>query len=285
MDTDKLAEMLSTSLASALSSLSQTISIAPAIVKPPEFSGDKDQNVSQWLDQFEQVTLNHSDEVKKKMLRCTFTHSARSRFKDDLEPIISALDWRGVKDEILKRYRPNQQDYYVEKLARMKYLGSTNLASFVDKRVHIAKQAYLGLKPREIIRDTILAMPPNIRSKLNLMQDTEQLDDVRLFKELVRRYDLKINVEEQPSSDSLLTPATFEKLLESAVNKVVGSMKNEPSSQDINSNESQEILAATRYKPAAYPPRQPVPDLNNNTLSNFEQTQQCQCTCHSNLHN
>jgi len=101
MKTDNLQETISASIAKSLANLTQSVLSPLANVAPPKFSGDKNQVVD-WLDQFEQITHVHPDGLKKKPLAISLTHSARSWYIDDLEPIIDTLTWKEVKTRMLQ---------------------------------------------------------------------------------------------------------------------------------------------------------------------------------------
>lgn len=101
------------------------------------------------------------------------------------------------------------------------------------------KMAHPKLSDKEIIRDTVLSMSPSERSYINLMKDIDELSFIVEFKSLVRRYDQKIRMTEHINFQPSLTAETFEKLLSSAVEKVVDSMK-----------EKSDTLAAARQIPA-----------------------------------
>ena len=90
------------------------------------------------------------------------------------------------------------------------------------------------------------------------MKDVDDLKDIVEFKSLVKRYDQKIKITGDQSNQPALTADTFEKLLSSAVEKVVGTMK-----------EKSETLAAARQAPVnranqLQKQSQPKPETNNN---------------------
>ena len=193
-----------------------------------------------WLDQFEQVSYSLSDQQKKKLLAIALVDSARAWFRDDLEPQIENLSWDAAKKRIIDSYNPSKEQHYVEKLGKMSFTWDKfeNLGAYVDQRIHLARKAYPRMSDSEIIRDTIISMPPSIRSKLNLMSDTQNLAAVEDFKKLVSRFDNQIDVESDRQAGSNLDKATFEKLLQQAVEKVVASSQKQEA----------QILAAVRTK-------------------------------------
>ncbi|CAA2962553.1 Hypothetical predicted protein [Olea europaea subsp. europaea] len=248
------------SLKEAFESFNQSISIVnPVTVKPPEFSGKKSQDIIEWVDSFEQTTLNYTDDQKKKLLGCAFTKAARAWFRDDLEPLLEGMAWPDIKKAILKRYKPDHQEHYAQQLDKLRYTtdSSDELASFVDQRVYISKKAYPSWSEKEIIRETIRAMAPTVKKELNLMKDTDEIDKISEFKSLVRRYDQKIKVNEGQQPSNLLNEATFQELLKKAVDGVVKSV-----------NEKTEVLAATFKRQQA---QQQVPDQNNNVPVHYVQ--------------
>jgi len=76
MNTDNLQETISASIAKSLANPTLSVLSPLANVASPKFSGDEDQVVD-WLDQFEQITHAHPDDLKKKLLAISLTHSAR----------------------------------------------------------------------------------------------------------------------------------------------------------------------------------------------------------------
>jgi hypothetical protein len=225
MDSSQFQEALSFSLREVLSSFQKTMTPQLANVKVPEFSGERSQDVVEWLDQLEQVTLSFTEEQRKQVLKCAFVKSARAWFKDDLESQLGSLSWQQVKKAILNRYKPNKLSYYAEQLNKLTYSENEDLASFVDQRVYLIKKAFPTLTDREIIRETTMALPATVRSYLNLMSNIDELKTVQEFKILASRYDQKIDITISQPKTPVLDPSLFESLLQNAVNKVIEKMK------------------------------------------------------------
>lgn len=242
MDNTTLQEALTNSLREALSGFTQSISSGHLVnIRPPEFTGQRGHNIVEWLDQFESATTGLNDDQKKLILPSAFKKAARAWFKSDLEPIMLTMRWREVKQEIINRYKPNQLDYYIEKLAKLKFTGTDeeDLAAFVDKRIYLCKLAYPKSTDQEIIRGTMLAMSDTVRSYINLMSDTDKLETITEFKQLAKRYDQKIKIDDKHHGQPELNAKLFQELLENAVSKVVNSIKEK--------SDNSEVLAATRY--------------------------------------
>ena len=182
MDTEALQETISATLAKSLSNLTLSILNPLVNVTPPKFALEKDQ-VIEWLDQFDQITHAASEDHKKKLLAVSLINAARAWYVNDLEPVREGLSWADIKKRLLKRYSPNTKDHYVEKLSSLKYSRERypDLASYVDQRVHLAKKAYPTMKEKEVIRDTIITLPPTIRRELSLMTDTSKLTTCLLY--------------------------------------------------------------------------------------------------------
>lgn len=120
--------------------------------------------------------------------------AAKSWSKGELEPQLVDKEWKSIKKLILKCYKPNEQDYYLEQLEKLKHVKSEeySLASFVDQRIYLTRRAYSSLskreREREIIRDTMRSLQSEVKSHLNLMKDTEEVDTIGKF----RKFGLKI---------------------------------------------------------------------------------------------
>lgn len=223
MRKSEFQETLSDTIREVLEGLSKTLNNnTQTTVRPPTFSGERTQDVVEWLDEFEQITLGLSEQTKRQLLGCAFKKSARAWFKEELKSSIDELSWEEIKQAILKRYKPNQQDYYVEQLGKLKYQEDEgqDLASFVDQRVHISRMAYPNLGEREVVRDTILAMSPKVRSYLNLMSDTTQIDKIQELKALVSRFDQKVDFPAPRDTSQVIDKTLFEELLKNAVEKL-----------------------------------------------------------------
>lgn len=227
MDSSQFQEVLTSSLREILSNLPITTPLSS--VKTPEYSGEKNEDVIDWLEKYESSTIALNDENKKQLLSSSFVRSARAWYKDDLLPIIHGLSWKEAKKVILKRYKPNQRDYYIEKASRLKYYdeGHQDLASFVDQKVHLIKVAHPKRDEQEIIQETLLSIPSRIRSQLNLMSDTEDIKRISDFKTLVNRYDSRINVQGSPTTTPAFSKEVFESLLRAAVDKVIVGRKDD----------------------------------------------------------
>lgn len=223
-DTTNLQTLLTNSLDEILSKFSKTISTVPLInIRPPTFSGEKSQDIVEWFDEFEQVTLSVSEEQRKGLLKCAFTKSARAWYKDDLEPKINEMDWPEIRKVILKRYKPNEKEFHIRQLKKLKYSdqGDQDLPSFVDQRVHLARIAYPNMSDNEIIRDTVVSLPESVASYLKLMKNTDELESLEEFKSLVSRFesDIKLtNSEKQPQQFNL---AAFQALIEQQIEKQI----------------------------------------------------------------
>lgn len=267
-------ETLARSLREAFEGFNQTVSIVnPVTVNPPEFSASPSQDIVDWLDKYEQVTLNLDDEHKKKLLVCAFTKSARAWFKDDLQPLLEDMAWGEVKKAILQRYKPDHQDHYVLKLGKLKYVDddSEDLASFVDQRVHVSKLAYPNLSDKEVIRDTILAMCPNVKKEINMTMGADKLTTIADLKALARRYDQQIKINEGKANRSLniLDRDIFADLVQKASDKAVEKVIEQVAAKT-------EVLAAAIYKKVQkeQQPQMNPPDANNNMYAQGYQHQQ-----------
>lgn len=224
MDSTQLQETLTTSLREVLGEFSKTMCPPIASVRVSEFTGDKSQDVGEWLDSIEQETLAFSEDQRKAILKCAFTKAARAWFKCHLEPKLDSLDWQGVKIEIFRRYKPDRIDSYVKKLNELNYQQEDELGSYVDQRVYLMGKAYPTLTEAQIIRDCVTSLPPNVRSYLNLMSDTSSIKKLDEFNKLVSRYDRKIDMGITQPSGSSLNKELFESLLQKAVESVVDKM-------------------------------------------------------------
>lgn len=271
MNKAEFQESLSTSIREVIEGFSRSFAtnFSQTTIKPPTFSGERSQDVVEWLDDYEQATSGLTEQTKRQILPSAFTKVARAWFKDELKPVIDQLDWEQIKDIILKRYRPNQEDYYIEQLNNLKFKDDSTqeLASFVDQRIHISRLAYPGLGEREIVRDTILAMSPKVRTYLNLMCDTAGLTKVKDLKTLVARYDMKVDIPSPRDTVPTIDQSLFENLLKSAVDKTVEKLKIVPQTE----------VAAVARRPEPPPPKKtrevPIQQVSG------EQQVTCHCQC------
>ena len=96
-----------------------------------------------------------------------------------------------MKEKLLKRHSPNTEDRFVEKLSGLNYSRGKypDLAPYLDRRVHLAKKAYPTMREKQVIRDTIITLPPTIRNQLSLMRQTSKLPTLEGFEQLTSRYD------------------------------------------------------------------------------------------------
>lgn len=219
---------LATTIREAFNNISRAVISAPLVnLKAPEFSGNKDEDVIEWLNQFDLVTFSVPEDQRKKLLGCAFKKSARAWFKDDLEPLLENLDWSGIKSKILARFKPRQEDYYIERLKSLNYSQENynSLGSYVDQRVHVERQAYPQKSPKDIVKSTLLSLTPQVRSYLNLLKDTSTIDKIEDLKALVSRYDEQIHLPQVTTTAQPLDKSTFETLIKSAIDEAVKNLK------------------------------------------------------------
>lgn len=284
---------LATTIREAFDNISRAVLSAPLVnLKPPEFSGDKNEDVIEWLNQFDLVTFSVPEGQRKKLLGCAFKKSARAWFKDDLEPGLDDLDWSGIKNKILARFKPRQEDYYIERLKNLNFNQETysGLGSYVDQRVHIERQAYPHKKARDIVKSTLLSLTPQVRSYLNLMKDTSSIDQIEDLKALASRYDDQIYLPQVSTTTQPLDKSTFETLIKSAIDEAVKNLKEthvaaavavQPKLRDENQNyHDSRVSRESRYSNNNNYQRKPQYYRQNINKENDQVA--CTCNCQQN---
>lgn len=220
-----------------------TLSSALIHLVPPTFSGGPDEDIHDWIERFEQVTLSLPSEQKNLLLDKAFIKAARAWFREELRPKLPTTDWTTSKREILEHFSgktPQVRAY--EKLMKLTYRPDrhASILYYIDEYTYLYKQAYPIHQQSEIVRAVVLSLPPNIKAKLNYMQDLSAITTVDVLKKTAKRYD-QDGVEDQPNSG----PVDFE-------------MFNQSLKQAVKELSEQQILA-TKETLAAFMGKQ-MPD-------------------------
>jgi len=151
----------------------------------------------------------------------------------------------------------------------------SDLASYVDYRVHLAKKAYPSMTDREIVRDTVVSLPPELKSRLNLMSDTSKIHSVREFNLLAASYDQQIDLQTDTNSSQPLDRSTFSEPLRAAVQEAIAATKKVDQAT---------IAAVTSHGQGQRDTNQPVGSQgtsNPNPNGGAGQPHQCEyCGCH-----
>lgn len=297
MSNTQTEDPLATTIREAFDNISRAVISAPLVnLKPPEFSGNKDEDVIEWLNQFDLITFSVPEGQRKMLLACAFKKSARAWFKDDLEPHLVTLDWSGIKEKILARFKPRQEDYYIERLKNLNFNQDTysGLGSYIDQRVHVERQAYPKKEPKDIVRSTLLSLTPQVRSYLNLMKDTSSIDRIEDLKALASRYDEQIHLPQVSTTTQPLDKSTFETLIKSAIDEAVKNLKEthvaaaiavQPKSTNENRNyRDSRYSRETRYSNNNNYQRKPQYYRPNNAKHNERVNHTCNCQ-HNNHQN
>lgn len=104
-----------------------------------------------------------------------------------------------------------------EKLTKLAYSPDrhASVLYYIDEYTYLYKKAYPIHAQEEIVRALVLSLPPNIKTKINYMQDISAINSIDVLKKLAKRYDQEAT--EEPTKTSPLNLDTFKTVMESVV--------------------------------------------------------------------
>lgn len=199
------------------------LSAAILQIVPLEFSGGPDDDVYDWLGKFERITTGLSDSQIAVLLPKSFIKSARHWFKDELEPILGSLDWKGIKSAILDRFSgQNKEDRYFDRLANLAYdnFRQGSLSSYADEYIHIYRKAYPKAGEQEIVQAMVRAIPKQYKGRLGTVINLRSIATVKSPKETLKYYNQEVNIGRPEEKKSDLDMHKITELIANAVKTV-----------------------------------------------------------------
>lgn len=201
---------------------SATLSSAIIHLNPPQFSGKPNENIHEWVEKFELLTLSFPDEQKTNLLDKAFLHPARSWFKASLKPSLP-LPWKTIKTKILSQFSgESQEDRNYEALRKLSYDKDKygTLSLFIDDYAYTYGKAYPRADPSETVRALIRNLTPSKRHKLNQMSDIKEISTVDALRTLAKRFDQEPESSEEKKSTGL-DVNQFKELMSGIVKDIV----------------------------------------------------------------
>lgn len=184
-------------------SATQSSNISLNFLKVPEFRGRPDEDIVEFLSNYERATSLLNDEQKCLALpRALF--DAAATWAESVKKDITAGKWKKFKKSLIERFGdPNIELRYRQKLSSMKYNSrEATLLSFVESYVSLYSKVFPGHRSNEVIQSLRLNLQPKIVKNINLLDDNwvhyEDLDD--LYK-LIRRYEINIKPFEETDNE------------------------------------------------------------------------------------
>lgn len=185
--------------ADALDRLNQTLSQYQisriASISVPEFRGQPNEDVRDFLKRFKMATLSFDDRTRCVALNKALLGSAHTWAKENLKDAISKNDWKAAKKEIINRFAlPDQELRHQQKLSRLKFdAKESTLMSYVEEYADTYRKAYREAKDADVIRSLRLNLPDEILLNLNILSDDwSTLESLGTLYPLIRRVESKI---------------------------------------------------------------------------------------------
>lgn len=226
------AQALSATLAPALSQLSEaTLYSSMLHVSVPEFSGTVSEDIHDWLERYETSTFSLPESRKKILLALAFKGTAKAWFSRELKPLTENKTWDELKRAILERFSSQQPaDKHLEKLSKLKYdqEGITSIQSFFDEYIFTYEKAHpkvertdLKSYEKEMTRALVLAIPPEVKSQLNLLVDLPTIEKLEDLRSVIKRYDNHVRLD-VPKRSGALDENKFKEIMTGVVKDMIG---------------------------------------------------------------
>lgn len=202
-----IVDMMNSTLQKLGESIFQQSSISINSIQVSEFNGSPGEDVHQFLQEFKLQTLSLSDAHKCQALPKALKGSAFIWAKANIKELISASDWKGIKEAMINRYSPlDKKMRYRQKLNELKFNDKVYTpVSFIETYVATYQKAYPNQPANDIIQSLRWELPNHIIKGLNRIDDKWiSYDSPSRLYDLVGRYERNILPFETPEASSTL---------------------------------------------------------------------------------
>lgn len=181
-------------------SLIQQAALSINSIQVPEFKGLPDEDIHDFISDFELSTLALSSEHRCLAINKSLKDAALIWAKSTIKELLTEGDWDQIKKLLIDRFGPaDRKLHYKEKLSQMKYeSGKTTLIAYVELFLSNYKKAYVKYSPNDSIHALRCNLPDRIIKGLNSLDDTwTSMEDEGKFTNLVQRFENNILVFEK----------------------------------------------------------------------------------------
>lgn len=157
----------------------------------PIFRGEREEDIQEYIKNFEDQTCGLDDRLKILGIRRSFRGSAKEWLNENCSGELGSSNYSSLKQKIIDRYAG--ETAYIRNRKHLNQMrfdvnGRETLGSFVDRFVALARRLKMG-EDKEIVTGILIALPLEVQGDLEYLESLKNITTLEGLTKLAQRYD------------------------------------------------------------------------------------------------